>query len=157
MGQVAKTHLYTPANGKVTEAPTLGDPRSKILLLEDFSSQNPGYIGLPWNSPNIVVADSKLALGTPGSNAKWDIIHWNLQLASKEKNNKLYVTQTGVNLGSTPIKAATGKTIEDKGFNDRLVEYLNAGKVTRTGVLAMDFPGKKLVEQIIKLNYAQRS
>ncbi|KAL5604191.1 uncharacterized protein BROUX77_004377 [Berkeleyomyces rouxiae] len=148
-----KDRLYITIQGTVFWAPTMGELRGKVLLLEDFVAKIPGSFGMPWKSSGMAVTDGKFTITRVGVFAKWHNIQSDLQEASKDNMKKLFVTHTTVTIGSTPIHAAAGKSSKKGGLNDRLGEYLKAGKVERTGIVVMDFPGKELVEQIIGCNY----
>ncbi|KAL5611905.1 hypothetical protein BROUX41_000526 [Berkeleyomyces rouxiae] len=144
-------YVYYDRDG-ILSIPNLGQLRGKVLILQDFQTKTPGRFGIPWKSDSLAVTDRKLAIGGAGLSLKWLGVQSSLQAAHKETANKLHITHTSVSLGYTPAKAAGGKKTNKDGMNDRLGKYLDDGKIGRVGIVAMDFPGKQLVDQIIRLN-----
>ncbi len=56
-------------------------------------------------------------------------------------------------MGVLPIEAAAGtKDGSVVGMNDRTGNWLKAGNGGNTGVVIIDFPGKKLAEEILARN-----
>ncbi|KAL5604158.1 hypothetical protein BROUX41_002143 [Berkeleyomyces rouxiae] len=155
-GRPDKSYVYTAPGGIVSSAPTLGALRGKILIVEDFHTSTPGALGLPWKSTAFSIPDTKIAIGRHWLNLKWLGMKVNLELANKEMRNKLHITHTTVSIGAEPVTSASGDGWENKGMNDRLGKYLMDGNVARTGIVVMDFPGKKLVNLIISRNIFRR-
>ncbi|KAL5604163.1 hypothetical protein BROUX41_002145 [Berkeleyomyces rouxiae] len=155
-GQKSKSYIYTTREGIVSSPPTLGALRGKILIVEDFHTSIPGSLGLPWKSTAFSIPDTKIAFGRHWLNLKWLGMKVNLELANKETRNKLHITHTTVSIGAGPATTAGGDGKEIKGMNDRLGKYLMDGNVARTGIVVMDFPGKKLVNLIISRNIFRR-
>ncbi|KAL1892792.1 hypothetical protein Cpir12675_004403 [Ceratocystis pirilliformis] len=141
--------------------------RGKMLVLQDFESQPPGLYGLPWNSP----LDSSEHLPplryTLVNRIKPSATESHIVSLSKRILNELHVAETFNGGNSKPDKYYTGTSIDAK-INNWLgaslskakkndhSEYLVEGEIADVGILAMDHPGKNLVEQIVKLNNVYR-
>ncbi|KAL5604157.1 hypothetical protein BROUX41_002142 [Berkeleyomyces rouxiae] len=152
MSDKVKDRLYTPDHNNVFSIPTMGEIRGKIVILEDFATKTPGRFGIPWKSSEVIVTDVKLPITHINMLYTWNKVKSALKDTRKDKTKKLHITHMNAAPGSIAAHAAGGTTTMGKGLNDRLGERLKAGKVGRTGVVVMDFPGRFLVEQIIGLN-----
>ncbi|KAL5601105.1 hypothetical protein BROUX41_005918 [Berkeleyomyces rouxiae] len=152
LGQRSRSHLYVPPSAD-SLAPKMCDIRGKVMILQDFKTRNPGRFGMPWRSPAMKVSQWKIAKSDYiGMGAKWIVLKTSLDSAKDEMENMLHIIDASVSIGVTPSGAADGNFVHQKGVNDRLGNYLNETMDARTGVLAMDFPGKQLVNLIIARN-----
>ncbi|KAL5611649.1 uncharacterized protein BROUX77_001805 [Berkeleyomyces rouxiae] len=139
-------------NGDIS-VPTLGGTRGRILILQDFNSEEgPARYGVPWRSNAMVVSDWKASLGHLWMPLKWHKVKRAIKAANKASDTRLHITYTSVSFGATPYKTAGGRKGPKKGINDHLGGLLNTPAISKTGVVVMDFPGKKLINQIIKKN-----
>ncbi|KAL5601005.1 hypothetical protein BROUX41_005836 [Berkeleyomyces rouxiae] len=152
LGERAEELLFIPSSKQGFPAPLMGELRGKLMILQDFTTKEPGRFGIPWNSPNLIVTDDKATLGHFRIKPKMKAVEKDLHAASLEMENKIHITHTSVSVGSTPYKAAGGRKGSRRGMNDRLGEYLKTTRIYHTGIIAMDFPGKKLVDEIVQLN-----
>ncbi|KAL5611648.1 hypothetical protein BROUX41_000770 [Berkeleyomyces rouxiae] len=152
LGKKIRKRLYIPKNPKDFSYPTLGEIRGKLLIIQDFTTETPGRFGIPFKSDKLVVSNWKTASKFVGMSAKWGTVESSIKKANDNSKNNLHITYTSVSRGIAPFRAAAGPKTEDKGLNDRLADYITAGNVARTGVVVMDFPGKKLVDMIIERN-----
>ncbi|KAL5624541.1 hypothetical protein BROUX41_004601 [Berkeleyomyces rouxiae] len=145
-------HRIYSEEDRVREVPNLGNLRGQILILQDFDTKPKGRFGIRWKSSAMTVTDWKVLLGPITKGIKWNFVWPNIQFAGMEKENKLHIIHTSMAVGSIPYRVAAGKKKEFRGMNGRLSNYLNGGTVLRTGIVVMDFPGKTLVNQILKRN-----
>ncbi|KAL5611645.1 hypothetical protein BROUX41_000772 [Berkeleyomyces rouxiae] len=152
LGQRIGSRLYILPGPSQTWVPRVGELRGKIMILQDFPTTVPNRFGIPWDSDRLVVSDWKDTLGRIGISAKWSVYESKITAASKETENKLHIVHTAVGLGATPYKAVAGKDVTNTGMNDRLGEFLSASDIGRTGIIAMDFPGKELIGEILRRN-----
>ncbi|SPO05835.1 related to 1-phosphatidylinositol phosphodiesterase precursor [Cephalotrichum gorgonifer] len=161
-------HLFqpeTPSDSSSLPAqsnflPTLGAMRGKILLLQNFSSEEGPY-GLSWDSPLMELEDLWVIPSAGHLGEKWDAIEGALDLAreSPDDNSALYVAHLSAAVGVLPIEAAAGPRTrkEIRGMNDRTGEWVEEGPGGRTGVVIIDFPGSKLVNAVIRRNDGLKS
>ncbi|KAL5611644.1 hypothetical protein BROUX41_000773 [Berkeleyomyces rouxiae] len=147
-----KNRLYTHPGPYDTWAPKMGDIRGKLVILQDFSTKPAGRFGIPWKSSSISATEWKISKGRVGVNYKWSSIETGIRAANEDTENKLHITYTGVSFGTAPFMAAGGKSLNQKGMNDMLGEFLKDDNVDRAGIVAVDFPGDKLVREILKRN-----
>ncbi|KAL5611647.1 hypothetical protein BROUX41_000771 [Berkeleyomyces rouxiae] len=152
LGRRAKDRVYSRGREGIFWAPKLGELRAKILILQDFTTDYPGLFGIPWRSDGMVVSNWKAIPGHIALSIKWSIVKHALKNANTDKKPRLHITHSSVSAGATPFKAAAGRKLDRTGMNDYLGRYLAKGKLQRTGIISMDFPGKELVAQIIKRN-----
>lgn len=124
---------------------------SRLLEIEDY-----------WQTPDLQHLD-----------AKWDAVRDNLQAAAKnatvDKNlMPLFLSHLSASVGVTPIDAAAGPTNRSvEGINDRTGRWLergddlaeswetgspHAGPYTPVGVVMADFPGRRLIDAILRRN-----
>ncbi|KAL5606760.1 uncharacterized protein BROUX77_003953 [Berkeleyomyces rouxiae] len=133
-------------------APTLGLVRGRLVLLQDFPTKEIGRFGLPWGTTAVVESDWNWATGSVGMFLKWTFVKHGMKSALKEKERRLHFINTGVSIGVDPYKAAGGRKPNRKGINDLLGDHFSEPNVARAGIIAMDFPGSKLVHNIIESN-----
>ncbi|KAL5628749.1 hypothetical protein BROUX41_002146 [Berkeleyomyces rouxiae] len=135
LGQRAKDRVHSFDKSSKFLAPSLGELRGKVLILQDFTTKTRGAFGIPWACKSCLsVSEWKFVPGGLGIVAKWLNIELALKAASDTKTKKLHITYTGA------------------GINGRLAMYMEDKKDVRMGVVVMGFPGKKLVEKIIQRN-----
>ncbi|KAL2109677.1 hypothetical protein VUR80DRAFT_2139 [Thermomyces stellatus] len=151
-----KKHLFQPESPSEADfLPTLGDLRGKILLLENFPSEDGPY-GIRWDSPLMELEDLWVIPNADHLGEKWQAIEEALELARDrpDDNSVLSVSHLSASVGVLPIEAAAGpRTRKDiRGMNDRTGEWLEKGRQGRTGVVISDFPGQRLVDAIIRRN-----
>ncbi|KAL1899330.1 hypothetical protein Cpir12675_001528 [Ceratocystis pirilliformis] len=163
IGSRAAQYVYHRGGAETTTLPTLGEIRGKLFILQDFDSKPKGVFGLPWSSSLISSYHCKIGLGKLLVRVKWFVLRNYIGSLSGKSPKKLYITDITVSFGSKPIDVAVGDRA-DAGINSYLGSYLEAvtmnqlgdfilnGKRARIGVISMDFPGHKLVEQILKFN-----
>ncbi|KAL1892793.1 hypothetical protein Cpir12675_004404 [Ceratocystis pirilliformis] len=149
--------IYSPDTETITMAPTLGEIRGKIFILQDFKTSPPGRYGLPWNKYTVSSYMTKGTFGTERINSIWAKVKSHLSEAPSTKStpsiqsNMLRVTYTTASSGVYPINLAAMNSPRS-GMNKRLGEYLRDNKVDCYGIIVMDFPGQYLVQQILKFN-----
>ncbi|KKF92433.1 1-phosphatidylinositol phosphodiesterase [Ceratocystis platani] len=160
LGNRAADRIFSRGGYNIDTIPTLGEVRGKVFILQDFDTSS-GQFGLPWSSRLISYYHFKFGLKKL-LKAKWLVVHSYFTL-SLNNAEKLYVTDVTVSVGSRPITFAAGPHI-DPGMNARLGKYFQkADPSPRSrfswgsnkgyfGVIVMDFPGKSLVEQLLKFN-----
>ncbi|KAL2885119.1 1-phosphatidylinositol phosphodiesterase [Ceratocystis lukuohia] len=163
IGSYADKYVYNRGGAKITTLPTLGEIRGKLFILQDFGSKPSGVFGLPWSSPLISSYHCKLGIGKLLVGVKWLVLKSYIRSLSGRSSKKLYITDVTVSFGSRPIDVAAGDRA-DAGINSYLGTYLESvtanhfgefflnGNRARIGIISMDFPGYKLVEQILKFN-----
>lgn len=149
-------HLFQPESPSEADfLPTLGDLRGKILLLENFASEKGPY-GIGWDSPLMELEDLWIIPNADHLGEKWQAIEEALDLARErpDDNSVLSVSHLSASVGVLPIEAAAGPRTrkEIRGMNDRTGEWLEKGGSGRTGVVIIDFPGQRLVDEVIKRN-----
>jgi hypothetical protein len=150
--------FYAPTvTGSSTSAmPTLGQARGHIVLT-DFTGPvgevYPGfgltqlttagwtqYVENDWTQCNLAT--------------KWSEAQTNLAHSSADQSGNLYTTYLSANcspFGADPADMAGGYS-GGTGENQSLLDYLDAGSATHTGVVKMDFPGYAVVSALINLN-----
>jgi len=156
-GYVAKYPglFYAPTVTGATPAgmPTLGQVRGHIVLttftgprggiyngygLAQLTTGNYGqYVENDWQQCDLA--------------KKWAEAQAGIAAAAADTAGDIYVTYTSAScapFGANPAAMAGGYG-GGAGENQRLLDYLNAGKATRTGVVLMDYPGHSLVSAIL--------
>lgn len=127
------------------EMPTMGDARGKLIILQDFSGPELGMrynlldIADHWKVPSLVPEEVK---------KKWTSVYTHLEAAAVGNKKQMFLTySSGAGVLAHPNSLA-------KIINPRLHEYLTGyvGQRKRFGIVAMDFPGAKLVQTIIGFN-----
>ncbi|CAN8102847.1 unnamed protein product [Discula destructiva] len=175
-------HLLTPwpphpaANTRLV--PTMGEMRGRVLVLYEFPTAGDGAddkaaYGIPWTSPHIALEDLWIILAPELLEAKWDAVRRNLEAAaaSADDADVLFLSHLSASVGVTPIEAAAGPLLDRTngtvivGLNERTGKWLERGAVGgsgrrgsgsgaagKTGVVMADFPGQRLVGDILRRN-----
>lgn len=157
----SKKHLLTPWPEKEARlVPTMGEMRGRVLVLYEFETLSTSY-GIPWTSSHIALEDMCIILNPALLEAKWDAVRRNLEAAavSADDGDVLFLSHLSASVGVTPIEAAAGP-LEDRtngtvidGLNERTGTWLEAkGTTGKTGVIMADFPGQRLVGNILERN-----
>ncbi|KKF95515.1 1-phosphatidylinositol phosphodiesterase [Ceratocystis platani] len=146
-------HLYS-RHAKDGTVPTLGELRGKVLILQDFKTSPAGLYGLPWGPDTISNYDHEIAPGTHFLVRKWNGVKSHLSKAPQPGSNKLRITHTTASTGVHPIDIAA-RNSPHVGMNNLLGQYLKDNEGGCFGIVVMDFPGKLLVDLIVKLNKYQ--
>ena len=120
------------------EIPTVEEARGKIIILRDFSTQN-SPLGIPYSDLNI--ADDYYRAGY---DRKWNGVRENLERAQSESRSSLYLTYNSDSFIAPRDMART--------LNTKLHDYVR-GRRGRMGIIAIDYPGPKLVQDIIDTNF----
>lgn len=124
------------------DIPTLKESRGKIVLLADFSTS---LEFLKWNSLNI---QDDYDLGIFGDiNKKKKEIKDHMIKANSSLKNEFYANHCSAYgiLLQEPLLVAE-KT------NSVPYEFCLNGNAKKVGIIIMDFPGEKLIEEIVNLN-----
>lgn len=158
-----KEHFLYPWPVTSRAMPTMAELRSRIIILYEFDTVGSDY-GIPWTSEHIALEDLWIIMDPLGLNDKWNAVQENLQLAaaSADDSDVLFLSHLSASVGVLPIEAAAGP-LEDRsngtlilGINDRTGRWLEqgdeAGDKGKTGVIMADFPGQKLVGDILRRN-----
>ncbi|KAL1898407.1 hypothetical protein Cpir12675_001872 [Ceratocystis pirilliformis] len=146
-------HVFSQGSKGITGVPTLGEVRGKVFVLQDFKAESDNFYGLSWRSSDMSVYDFKFATGSHFLGLKWSATRAFMTRITKKNSEKLRVTHTTASAGAQPIEIAAGAGVNEPGMNRYLGTYLrDEHKSGRVGVIAMDFPGKFLIEEILKLN-----
>ncbi|KAL2885203.1 1-phosphatidylinositol phosphodiesterase [Ceratocystis lukuohia] len=156
LGNRAVNRIYSKGDEPITKIPTLGDLRGKVFILENFETTSPGRYGLPWNADTVSSYSRKFSAGTLFMDSKWDDIKSHLREAPSDSSTKLHITHTTASYGVSPINFAA-RNAPKVGMNKHLGDYLSDERGTCFGIVVMDFPGQKLVKQILLLNEDFRS
>lgn len=149
-------HLWIPPQPGPTIVPTLGDIRSKVLILQNFGS-DPAEYGIKWESPLLAIEDDyDIPDLYAGLDAKFQAITDALTAAKQgidADDGKLYLSHLSASVGVLPIEAAAGtRNGSVVGLNDRTGRWLGEGNGGRTGVVIFDFPGMDLVKEVMERN-----
>jgi len=153
----AQSHLYL--YDRIRPIPTLGELRSRIFLLQEFQTKNDKPYGLAWEGDQMVLEDYWIIPDIYHLADKWTAIRDALMDAATAPldNTKLHLAHVSASVGVLPIEAAAGprnRTVV--GMNDMTGQWLRDFEkvegVTRTGIVILDFPGRRLVEAILDWN-----
>ncbi|XP_056335885.1 1-phosphatidylinositol phosphodiesterase [Danio aesculapii] len=128
------------------EMPIMGEARGKLIVLQDFPGPD---MGLRYNSLDIADDWKVSSLQPEEVEKKWRSVSTHLEAAAVANKNLMFLTySSGASILAHPNSLA-------RRINPRLYEYLTAysGQTKRFGIVAMDFPGAKLVQTIIGFNY----
>ncbi|PHH49966.1 1-phosphatidylinositol phosphodiesterase [Ceratocystis fimbriata CBS 114723] len=147
--------IYSEGVDGISTIPTLGKLRGKIFILQDFETDPVGRHGLPWSSHTVSNYHRKFSLGTMFSDMKWDGIKAHFSESPPQDSDKLRITYTTGSSSASPVSIA-GQNYPGVGMNKLVGEYLSNEEGDCFGILAMDFPGKFLVEKIVELNNKYR-
>ncbi|KAI9896082.1 hypothetical protein N3K66_008982 [Trichothecium roseum] len=159
--------LYDPSTK--APIPTLGALRGKIFLLQNFKPDSDGdsdpsappvyRYGLEWEGPQMALEDYWIIPDVYHLADKWVAVRTALERAASAApdDGLLYLAHVSASVGVLPIEAAAGplnRTVA--GMNDVTGQwardYVGAEGATRTGVVIVDFPGRRLVEAILAWN-----
>ena len=145
--------------------PTLGDLRSKILVLQDFPADDGGLAdkyGVAWDGDQMVLEDLWVVPDVDHLADKWAAIRDALTRAAADDprdNKALYLSHISASVGVLPIEAAAGprnRTVV--GMNDETGRWLEAGDQSgRTGVVIFDFPGRRAIDAVLARNDAYKA
>ncbi|XWX01245.1 hypothetical protein V2A60_009271 [Cordyceps javanica] len=162
--KLAARHMYgwDPA---APVLPTLGDLRSKILVLQDFPADDGGpadKYGVAWDGDQMVLEDLWVVPDVDHLADKWAAIRDALARAAADDprdNKALYLSHISASVGVLPIEAAAGprnRTVV--GMNDETGRWLEAGDQSgRTGVVIFDFPGRRAIDAVLARNDAYKA
>ncbi|KAL2885139.1 1-phosphatidylinositol phosphodiesterase [Ceratocystis lukuohia] len=154
MGDRAAQYIYF-SDGDEATIPTLGEVRGKVVILRDFKSSPPARYGIPWNSNTVSSYSRRLAVGSVLRDLGWTSIRSHLSHSRSEDANKLRITHTTASVSINPINTAA-KNDPGRGMNQLLGRYIMSiithGEGNCFGIIVMDFPGRSLVYQMVRLN-----
>ncbi|XP_070554622.1 1-phosphatidylinositol phosphodiesterase-like [Ptychodera flava] len=124
--------------------PNLGEARGKIVILDDFAN---GRVGVNYSDAEIADDREVFSLQPREINAKWNSIRNNLNKASDDRGDQLFLTYTS-GRGRRIFEYEVADLI-----NPKLIKFIdsNPGK-KKWGTVVMDFPGGALVEKILMSN-----
>ncbi|XP_070554618.1 1-phosphatidylinositol phosphodiesterase-like [Ptychodera flava] len=124
--------------------PNLGEARGKIVILDDFAN---GRVGVNYSDAEIADDREVFSLQPREINAKWNSIRNNLNKASDDRSDQLFLTYTS-GRGRMIFEYEVADLI-----NPKLMKFIkrNPGK-KKWGTVVMDFPGGALVEKILMSN-----
>ncbi|KAL2885228.1 1-phosphatidylinositol phosphodiesterase [Ceratocystis lukuohia] len=151
IGDRAAKYIYGIDTDGITAAPTLGELRGKVLILQDFEITPPGRYGLPWNSNTVSSYNSKFSPSTLFMESQWAGIKSHLSGEPSPNSNKLRITHTTASTGISPLQVAAMNRPR-AGMNRFLGRYLWQPDAKCFGIIVMDFPGDYLIRSILKLN-----
>ncbi|KAL2885214.1 1-phosphatidylinositol phosphodiesterase [Ceratocystis lukuohia] len=151
LGNRAVNRVYSKGDDHITTIPTLGELRGKVFILEDFKTTSPGRYGLPWTTDTVSSYSRKFSASTLFMDSKWDDIKSHLREAPSDSSTKLRITHTTASFGVSPINFAA-RNAPKVGMNKHLGDYLSDERGACFGIVVIDFPGQKLVKQILLLN-----
>ncbi|XP_070554623.1 1-phosphatidylinositol phosphodiesterase-like [Ptychodera flava] len=128
----------------INSMPNLREARGKIVILDDFAD---GRVGVKYSDAEIADDWEVPALLPEKLDAKWESVRNNLNKASEDRSNRMFLTYTS---GSS--NRVFAYAVADR-INSKLFEFINSnsGK-KKLGTLVMDFPGGTLIEEIILSN-----
>ncbi|KAG5982340.1 hypothetical protein E4U55_002031 [Claviceps digitariae] len=170
----AAKHLFL-YNDTSLPIPTLGQLRSQVFILQNWKAddtissstehatdkQDQDHLlsyGLEWDGPQMILEDRWIIPSPAHLDLKWDAIRPALEKANADPldNKHLYLSHISASVGVLPIEAAAGtkNKIYPLGMNDKtgawVEEHLQGG--VRTGVLAFDFPGQRVIDAVLEWN-----
>lgn len=151
--------FYAPTvtGTSTADMPTLGEARGHIVLTDFTGPLGEIYAGWGLTSmtdstwSNRIENDwTECDLATKFAEARATIDTASTDASSQDMYTS-YLSANCSPLGADPAQMAGGYD-GGTGENQLLLDYLNAGSVSRTGVIMMDFPGYAVVTAIINLN-----
>ncbi|KJZ72977.1 hypothetical protein HIM_07549 [Hirsutella minnesotensis 3608] len=162
-GAARHLHMYDPRrDGPI---PTLGQLRSKILLLQNFPSAGhaDARYGIAWEGPQMVLEDAWVVPDLYHLADKWVAIRNGLSAAAQAplSDPRLYIAHISASVGVLPIDAAAGPANRSiTGMNDMTAQWLldyrgHKDLVPRVGVVIFDFPGHRAIEAVLAWNKIQ--
>ncbi|KAK7139333.1 hypothetical protein R3I93_016466 [Phoxinus phoxinus] len=128
------------------EMPSMGEARGKLIVLQDFTGPD---LGILYNTLDIADDWKVSSLQPEEVEKKWRSVSTHLEAATVGNKKRMFLTySSGASILAHPNALAWL-------INPRLYEYLTGfvGQSKRFGIVAMDFPGAKLVQTIIGFNY----
>lgn len=147
--------------------PTMAELRSRVLVLFEFPvfDITTPYYGIPWDVPPYMQLEDLWIIADPlHLDDKWDAVRENLEQAGKSENegDVLFLSHLSASVGVTPIEAAAGPYTRREdgsvivGINERTGVWLESGNETgsggKVGIVMADFPGSRLVDDILARN-----
>ena len=120
------------------EIGTVGQARGKIVLLRNFGTDSPPY-GIPYG--NLYISDDYYQASY---DTKWNGVKANLERAQTESGGVMFLS---FNSDSFLAPRDMSRTL-----NPKLHTYVH-GRKGRLGMIAIDYPGPKLVQDIIDSNF----
>ncbi|HBI3769737.1 TPA: phosphatidylinositol-specific phospholipase C domain-containing protein, partial [Enterococcus faecalis] len=145
----SKIHKYFAQN--ITHQTTVSEVRGKIIVIDDTAGGNPINSGLSW-------ADiTKQDIYKPISKEeKWKAVLAGVEL-KKELRNTLFFNHLSYTFGLNGLKNLSYE------MNNRFFSYLSNDlkdghiDINNLGIIIMDFPSDKLIEQIILRNQKKKT
>lgn len=144
---------------RIAPLPTLGELRSKIFLLQEFKTADDKAYGLDWDGDQMILEDYWIIPDIYHLADKWTAIRSALEDAAQGSpdNGALYISHTSASVGVLPIEAAAGPLNRTMaGMNDMTGQWLKdfdgVEGAARTGVVVFDFPGRRLVDAVLRWN-----
>ncbi|MDQ2882690.1 MAG: phosphatidylinositol-specific phospholipase C [Actinomycetota bacterium] len=138
----------------LTSETTLGEVRSKIILLRRFEGgQDVGFDLTHWpenqhfRSTTTLIYDVEDHYQDPGEDDKYKFVEDHIEEARRGDSRDLYITfSSAVNLKAAGYSRA---------INPRLSDYLAESPPGRTGIIVMDYFEKprELISNVIKMNW----
>uniref|UniRef100_A0A9J7XDX4 Si:dkey-266f7.9 n=1 Tax=Cyprinus carpio carpio TaxID=630221 RepID=A0A9J7XDX4_CYPCA len=128
------------------EMPSMGAARGKLIVLQDFTGPD---LAIRYNSLDIADDWKVSSLQPEEVEKKWRSVSTHLEAAAVGNKNRMFLTYSS----SASILAHPNALA--RLINPRLHRYLTGyvGQRKRFGIVAMDFPGAKLMQTIIGFNY----
>ncbi|KAL1892795.1 hypothetical protein Cpir12675_004406 [Ceratocystis pirilliformis] len=136
VGDRATQHIYTTDTHVISMAPTLGELRGKVFILENFETEHTVRYGLPWNEDTVTSYNHKFATGELFLESKWSNIISHLSQDPSPGSNKLRITHTTARFRVSPINTAA-RNSPSTGMNRLLGQYLQ-GPSSKAHVLSPD-------------------
>ncbi|XP_070554628.1 1-phosphatidylinositol phosphodiesterase-like [Ptychodera flava] len=128
----------------INSMPNLGEARGKIVFLDDFAD---GRVGVKYSDAEIADDWEVPVLLPKELDAKWESVKNNVNEASEDRSNRMFLTYTS---GSS--NRVFAYAVADQ-INPKLFEFIiNNPDRKKWGTVVMDFPGGPLVEKIILSN-----
>lgn len=119
------------------KTPTVGQARGKIVILQNFGLDG-NYIGINYN--DLQISDEYWL----DVNSKWGNVAGNMQ-GARSSDGKIYLTFSSCTGIACPRENA-------RRMNTKLHTYVSSNPGPY-GIVAIDYPGPKLVTDIINSNY----
>ncbi len=125
-------HFWAPASPGPTAVATLGELRSKILIIQNFSPV-PAPFGIKYESPLFVIEDDYALADSGDMDRKFVLIEDNLLAAANPRawndglgDGLVYLTHVSASVGVLPIDVAAGPINKSvTGQNDRMEIWLS--------------------------------
>ncbi|KAK7420066.1 hypothetical protein QQX98_002928 [Neonectria punicea] len=152
----AQNHLHI--YNRTTPLPTLGEIRSRIFMLQQFPDVHGPY-GLKWEGDQMFLEDYWIIPDIYHLADKWTAIREALEFAAEaaHDNTLLFLAHISASIGVLPIEAAAGplnRTVT--GMNTMTGQWVedfeHITDATRTGIVIIDFPGRRFIEAILRWN-----